>query len=178
MIFALMAGGAVGAGQLRVAEFGIVAVAAAAALFQDVPAAVAETASWQWLVVRIGWTSNLEPHLDAASAGRGDVAELAAVTTIRQGTAMELSYRVRLPAGLSRVQLNGDLNRVEVVQSVELKPFQDDDKRFADGADCRWRAVRKPASLLRRRRGSKPLATRSDRSSPRRCAPNRPSWRR
>jgi hypothetical protein len=126
VIFAVVVGMAVGAGQLAVAGCGMVTVAVAAALFRDPPGSSALSAGVMWLVVRIGWSAGIEARLQAALAEHVAASELLSIDTIRHGAAAELSYWARLSPGVTPVQIVADLSRVEGVQSVELRQVPDE----------------------------------------------------
>jgi hypothetical protein len=57
-----------------------------------------------------------------------DVA-LVGVATARQGTALDLTYTLRLREGVTPVALIGELNRTEGVQGVEWKETTEAEKK-------------------------------------------------
>jgi uncharacterized membrane protein YhiD involved in acid resistance len=126
VIFAVVVGMAIGAGQPAVAVFGMLTVGAAAALFRDRPPGAAASDPQLLLELRLGWTPEAESLvLTALSKHATDIEPLAAGTA-RHGAAMELTYRIKLLSTATLTQVVADLNRVEGVQSVELKRQRDE----------------------------------------------------
>jgi hypothetical protein len=111
VIFAVGVGMAVGAGQPHVAVLGLTAVSVAAVLFSGA----------MELSVRCGWTADLEAKLLAALAPHALGVEELSVGTVRGGSALDLAYRVRLLPGVSATRVVMELQRLEGVQSVELR---------------------------------------------------------
>lgn len=127
VIFAVVVGMAAGAGAYLVAAVGIPIVGVIAwvlALWgrsgeRDVaPQAVTTLTT---LVVRVG--TGVDPAVGVAGvlAKHAEDVNLTAVATVRQGTALDLTYSLRLRAGVTPVALIGELNRTEGVQGVEWK---------------------------------------------------------
>jgi predicted outer membrane lipoprotein len=134
VIFAVVVGMAAGAGAYLVAAVGIPIVGLVAwvlALWgrsgeQSAPSAVAGLTT---LVVRIG--TGVDPAIGVAVvlSKHADDVNLTAVATVRQGTALDLTYSLRLRAGVTPVALIGELNRTEGVQGVEWKDAGDGEKK-------------------------------------------------
>jgi len=122
VIFAVVIGMAVGAGYSVLAAAGIPAVLLAALLMRGVGTDLANGNGWNVLAVRLGighqpdgvLTSTFDKHLM--------VSHLVETATAKQGAALELTYRVRLRTPGGEFALVADLNRIEGVQGVELKP--------------------------------------------------------
>ena len=73
------------------------------------------------LVVRVGTGVDPAGGLAEAIARHAEDVRLTAVATVRQGTALDLTYLLRLRAGVPALALIGELNRTEGVQGVEWK---------------------------------------------------------
>ncbi len=127
VIFAVVVGMSIGAGQPIVALIGLGTVAAAAAIYRDRPHEAATVLYKKLLIVKLTWSPELESQLrDVLSKYASDVQSLAA-STIRQGSAMELHYRVGLPPTASLPQLIANLNRLEGILSAELRSEHSED---------------------------------------------------
>ena len=128
VIFAVVTGMAVGAGDLAVAGLCFAVVGAAALLMK--PRAVKSPVSGAAFLVtlRAGLGHDIEaiagPLLDAHMARR----QLVGMTTAKQGLAVEVTFRGALKNGANVEQLVKTLNRTEGIQSVELtrQPALDD----------------------------------------------------
>ena len=122
VIFAVVVGMAVGAGQPLVAVLGMVAFSIAAAIHHDRPHDDLAAPLLNLLSVKLVWTPELEAQLRSAlSKHTSDLQSLTA-GTIRQGSAMELTYRIALLPTASLPQLVSDLNRIEGVLAAEVRP--------------------------------------------------------
>ena len=122
VIFAVVVGMAVGAGQPLVAVLGMVAFSVAAAIYHDRPHDDLAAPLLNLLTVKLVWSQELESQLRTAlSKHTSDLQSLTA-GTIRQGSAMELTYRVALLPTASLPQLVSDLNRIEGVLAAEVRP--------------------------------------------------------
>lgn len=126
VIFAVVMGMAVGAGQPAVALCGMATVAAAAFLFRDRSPGTALSDRQLLLHVRLGWSPESEAHLLTALSKHATDTEPISAGTARHGAAMELSYRIKLLPAATLTQVVADLNRVEGVQAVELKRQRDE----------------------------------------------------
>jgi len=128
VIFAVVTGMAVGAGDLAVAGLCFAVVGAAALLMK--PRAVKSPVSGAAFLVtlRAGLGHDIEaiagPLLDAHMARR----QLVGMTTAKQGLAVEVTFRGALKNGANVEQFVKTLNRTEGIQSVELtrQPALDD----------------------------------------------------
>ncbi|MBC7815421.1 MAG: DUF4956 domain-containing protein [Planctomycetaceae bacterium] len=122
VIFAVVVGMAVGAGQPLVAVLGMVAFTIAAAIHHDRPHDDLAAPLLNLLAVKLAWTPELETQLRGVlSKHTSDMQSLTA-GTIRQGSAMELTYRIALLPTASLPQLVSDLNRIEGVLAAEVRP--------------------------------------------------------
>ena len=120
VIFAVAVGMAVGAGYLAVPLVGIPFSALAAFLFRarDVVQPVSLDAL---LTVRVGTGIEPEPLLRGPLDTHISQHTLKAITTARQGAALELTYSITLRLPSSAVALVRELHGVEGVQNVELR---------------------------------------------------------
>jgi hypothetical protein len=121
VICAVVVGMAVGANHWWVAVAGVAAVAMAAFAMRARPAVPSDPSGVFSLNVRIGLGHDAETllaaTLDAALAER----RLLAMATARQGMSIDMSYEVRLRKDRRPDELVKAVNRLEGVQSVELK---------------------------------------------------------
>jgi uncharacterized membrane protein YhiD involved in acid resistance len=122
VIFAVVVGMAVGAGDLRVAALGMAVVTAAAFVMREREPDVVmpDDPSPFLLHVRTGLGHDVEallgPTLNTHLAGR----RLHAMNTAKQGLSIEVTYGVALRRADTAEALVKDLNRIDGVQSVEL----------------------------------------------------------
>ena len=121
VIFAVVVGMSIGAGQPTIALIGLATVAAAAAIYRDRPHDAATVLHKKLLIVKLTWSPELEALLrESLSKHVTDVQSLGA-STIRQGSAMELHYRVTLLPTTSLPHLIADLSRTEGILSAEIR---------------------------------------------------------
>ena len=127
VIFAVVVGMAAGAGAYIVAAVGIPIVGLVAWLLavwgrsgESKPDAAA-TAARTALVIRVGTGVDPATGLAAVLAKHATEVEMVGVATVRQGTALDLTYSLRLRDGVTALALIGELNRTEGVQGVEWK---------------------------------------------------------
>jgi hypothetical protein len=125
VIFAVVVGMAAGAGAYLVAAVGIPIVGlvawALASWGRSGETNVAPNVGLTELVVRVG--TGVDPVAGVAQvlAKHAEDIRLTAIATVRQGTALDLTYVLRLRAGVTALALVGELNRTEGVQGVEWK---------------------------------------------------------
>lgn len=122
VIFAVVVGMAVGAGQYSVALCGIGAVGTSAVLFRDRKSGPRETD----LHVRLAWPPEAEGRLTDTLARYTSRIEPISAGTARKGTALELTYYVQLLPETSLTQLVAEVSRIEGVQSIELRGQRDE----------------------------------------------------
>jgi uncharacterized membrane protein YhiD involved in acid resistance len=121
VIFAVLVGMAVGAGHLTVALVGIGVVGGAALMLQPRRPASRWTDADGSLTVRVGVGRDPDAILLHVFDKHLERYELLAGATGRQGTAIDLTYKVRLRADSAPADLIGELNQIDGVQSVELR---------------------------------------------------------
>jgi predicted outer membrane lipoprotein len=127
VIFAVVVGMAAGAGAYIVAAVGIPIVGLVAwglavwGRSGAAPDAGGRGAVRTAVVIRVG--TGVDPAAGVATvlAKHADDVEMVAVATVRQGTALDLTYSLRLRDGVTALALIGELNRTEGVQGVEWK---------------------------------------------------------
>jgi hypothetical protein len=125
VIFAVVVGMAAGAGAYLVAAVGIPIVGLVAwvlALWgRSGEKGAVPRAGVTALVVRVG--TGVDPSVGVAEviAKHAEDVRLVGVATVRQGTALDLTYLLRLRPGVTPLALLNDLNRTEGVQGVEWK---------------------------------------------------------
>lgn len=121
VIFAVVVGMAAGMGNLKVALVGLGVVSSAAVLLSFIQRYT--------FIVHVGWTLQLRVSTGAGAetpwegvfAKYCDQALLLSTATARQGAALDLSYLLRLKAGVTPMQLLNEINRLEGIQTVEMK---------------------------------------------------------
>jgi len=122
VIFSVVVGMAMGAGNLFVAVIGMVVVAGAAFLMKSRPPAAGAAAPADGsfvLTVRAGLGQSMEAILAAADAHLHE-RTLISMSTAKQGLSLEASYDARLRAAASAEEIVKTLNRIEGVQGIEL----------------------------------------------------------
>jgi uncharacterized membrane protein YhiD involved in acid resistance len=121
VIFAVLVGMAIGANHWPVALVGTVVVGIAALVVQP----RRSTNRWSdidsTLTVRVGVGRNPEEILQGVLAKHVERSDLVSGATGRQGAALDLTYKIRLRAASGAAELIDELNRIEGVQSVELR---------------------------------------------------------
>lgn len=121
VIFAVVVGMSVGAGQPTVAIIGLATVAIAATIYRDRPHDLLVHHRRRILAVKLIWSATLEALiLNVLSKHATEIHPLSAAT-IRQGSAMELHYRVALLESASLPQLISDVCGIDGVLSAELR---------------------------------------------------------
>lgn len=122
VIFAVVIGMAVGAGYALVAAIGIPAVAIAALIMCGFDRPTQPGPAAATLTVRVGLGHDPQELLGAVFPKYLSAVTVIAVGTARQGAALEVTYAVRLRDPGAAVALVAELNKVEGVQGVELRP--------------------------------------------------------
>lgn len=120
VIFAVVVGMAVGAGNPHVAMIGI-PIMAVAAFVMDRARQGARAGAAHLLVVRLGLGHDADAVLTSTITAHATKSDLRSVATASRGTAVELTYDVRLARSSSAEALVKALNRLEGVQGVELQ---------------------------------------------------------
>jgi hypothetical protein len=125
VIYAVLVGMAVGASegvrQVAVALIGMAVVGVAAFVVQPRRGARRWSDFEASLIVRVGVGRDPDAILRDVLGRFLDRSELVAGATGRQGAALDLTYKVRLRAGSAPAEFIAELNRIEGVQSVELR---------------------------------------------------------
>lgn len=123
VIFAVLVGMAVGAGHWEVAVLGTIVVGFAACLapFWRTSKQSDWSAGDATLIVRVGIGPNPEARVQSVFEKYLRRFDLISGATGRQGAALDLTYKVRLNDGAVPAELIGELNRVDGIQSVELR---------------------------------------------------------
>lgn len=120
VIFAVVVGMAAGANQLAVALVGLAIVGIASLGLWPPGRGDASRGPGLTLSLRVGLADSIRAAAEvtlAASAGHYD---LVSAGTAKQGSVLDLTYRVRLRPGCSLAGLVAELNGLEGVESVQL----------------------------------------------------------
>lgn len=127
VIFAVAVGMAIGAGQPAVALGGTVAVGFAAWLLRDLPRRGGGPATHLFeLDIRVGWSPEIEVRLRETLTRHARHVEAIGAGTAKQGAALNLLYRLRIPLDASLSVLIAELNAIDSVQAVELRQPRSD----------------------------------------------------
>lgn len=123
VIFAVIVGMAAGADALLLPLIGIPIVGAAAIVMSrlSMGGGARRRSPECSLVVRLGLGFDPKATLASALAEFAVEHTLVGTATVRQGTAIEVSYEVRLRQGVEETAVVQAFNRIEGVQSVELR---------------------------------------------------------
>lgn len=121
VIFAVLVGMAVGANHLVIALLGMGVVGIAAFLVQPRIRAKSWADVSSTLVVRLGVGRNPDSVLHGMFEKYLDRNEMLSAATGRQGSAVDYTYKVRLRTGAAPADLIDGLNRLDGVQSVDLR---------------------------------------------------------
>lgn len=121
VIFAVVVGMAAGANHLTVALVGLGLLALASMFLWPVHRQPEKAPAAGVLSLRAGLDESIRGAAESALALSAERFELMSVSTCRQGTALDLTYSVRLRPGCSLAGLVAELNQLEGVESVELK---------------------------------------------------------
>ena len=127
VIFAVVVGMAIGAGQPTITLIGMATVAVAAAIYRDRPHNLVTHHPRKTLAVKLVWTAPLEALIRSALAKHTTELHPLSAATIRQGSAMELHFRLTLLPSASLPQLISDVCAIEGVLSAELRAEHLDD---------------------------------------------------
>jgi uncharacterized membrane protein YhiD involved in acid resistance len=121
VVFAVVIGMAVGAGQTSVAICGLTIVGLAAILMRDKDRNLLPIDRESILTVRFTWSPELEKLVTDSLSKYASEIEPTTVVTVRQGAAFELSYRLQLRPDAKPAEMVAELNRIEGIMSVELQ---------------------------------------------------------
>ena len=125
VIFAVVVGMAIGANHWLVAGLGTVFVGTAAIAVRYRPAASNWFSGESTLQVRVGIGRDPNAILSETLDRMLSKHELVAGSTGRQGTALDLTYKIRVREGKSPQELLDALNKVDGVQSVEIRQAEE-----------------------------------------------------
>jgi hypothetical protein len=122
VIFAVVVGMAVGAGQTWVAIIGLVIVSVAAGAMRPraIGVPVVSPSDTFVLTLRLATGLDLEVVLGGLLDSHLERRQLRSITTARQGIAIDVAYATRLKTTCSPDELVKALNRIEGVQGVTL----------------------------------------------------------
>jgi hypothetical protein len=121
VIFAVVIGMAVGAGGILMAVAGV-AVGAATAFLVRPRRRASPPAADEWILsLRIGIGQDQQAAAEAVLKKCLENYQTVAAGTARQGAALEVTYHVRLRAGVEPAALVAELNRAAGVQGAELR---------------------------------------------------------
>lgn len=124
VIFAVVVGMAVGAGHIAVALVGIFITGIASFVMQP------KTLAWELadqrlsLTMRIGFGRDPNLIFPPIFEKYLETFELCAISTVKQGNAMEVNYRIELRNTVSQTAFVSALSLIEGVQNVELQRIQ------------------------------------------------------
>lgn len=121
VIFAVLVGMAIGADQVTVALVGMAVTGIAAFLFRPGLAATRLGRDAR-LQIRLGAGRDPEVVFQDIFTRSLSAFDLYSGSTSKQGASLDLTYRVRLLPDLNPTDLINQLNLIEGVQSVELRP--------------------------------------------------------
>lgn len=128
VIFAVVVGMALGAGDVWVAVLGLLVVAVGAFLMSRRSKVEPLTsASYTHLLhVRVGLGHDVDALVASATEPGVVDCHLLSVSTAKQGLSVEATYDVRLSPAISPADLVAALNRLDGIQSVELQRKSDE----------------------------------------------------
>jgi uncharacterized membrane protein YhiD involved in acid resistance len=121
VIFAVVLGMAAGLGNFPVACIGLGIVSAAALMLSWLQPHTHRTVEEWTLQLRVSTGSGAAAPWDPLLAKLCERAHLQSTATARQGAAIDLSYKVRLKAGVTPLLFLNEINRLEGIQNLELK---------------------------------------------------------
>ena len=121
VIFAVVMGMAAGANHLAVGLIGLAVLAAASLVLWPPNRPVGWPKVEGKLSFRAGLAGGSQAAAEDALARAAGRFQLLSVGTARQGTALDLSYRVRLRPGVIPAALVGELIGIDGIDNVELK---------------------------------------------------------
>ncbi len=121
VILSVILGMATGLGNFTMAFVGLAVVTLAAVLLARLPIA-ASLGEGEWILqLRVSPGAGNTTVWEAVFAKHCSVAQFVATATVRQGAALDLTYKLTLKAGVAPLQLLNELNQIEGVQNLEMK---------------------------------------------------------
>lgn len=121
VIFAVVVGMAAGAGQLTVALVGLLVLGIASIGLWPPGRSGVWAKSSGTITVRVALGLEVRQAVEAMLSASTERFEPIAASTARQGAALDLCYRLRLRSETPPARLVADLNRLEGVESVDLR---------------------------------------------------------
>jgi uncharacterized membrane protein YhiD involved in acid resistance len=121
VIFAVVVGMAAGMGNLPVAVVGLGVVSAAAIMLYWFQRFTFKAQAEWTLHLRVSTGTGAESAWETLFAKHCSQAHLQSTATVRQGAAVDLTYKVELKSGVTPLQFLNEVNRLEGVQNLELK---------------------------------------------------------
>jgi uncharacterized membrane protein YhiD involved in acid resistance len=121
VIFAVAIGMAAGASQITLALTGLVIVTLTAVVMRSRAALTPDTLAWFQLSVRVGLGHDAETLIGSTLDKFASDRRVMSMATARQGMSIDISYETRLRKDSTPDELVKALNRIEGIQSVELK---------------------------------------------------------
>ena len=121
VIFAVVVGMASGAKHLTVALVGLAVISLASFILwprRQIGAAAPSTAE---ISIRVGTAPEIAAEIEQLLAENGDPPVMMSAGTAKQGTVLDLVYRVRLRPGASLAALVSELGRVPGAEGVEIR---------------------------------------------------------
>lgn len=120
VIFAVLTGMAVGAGQLPIAGIGIVVVGSASVAMRRSVSSVRLSGRHVRLTIRVASHRSVDDIFDESLESLIESRSFLSGRTRRQGDAIELNYRVRLKSDTDPVEVLSRLYRTEGIENVEI----------------------------------------------------------
>ena len=121
VILAMVVGMAAGSNHLAVALVGLLIVGVASIGLWPSPRPGSWDGSSSTLTLRIGLAEGVRTAAESVLAAGVEQLELVSACTAKQGTSMDLTYRLCLQPDGSPANLVAELNKLDGVQSVELE---------------------------------------------------------
>jgi uncharacterized membrane protein YhiD involved in acid resistance len=121
VILAVAIGMAAGASQPRVALVGLIVVMITAMVMRSRPARTPDEVAWFRLSVRVGLGHDAETLIGSTLDKFASDRRVMSMSTARQGMSIDITYETRLRKDSVPDELVKALNRIEGIQSVELR---------------------------------------------------------
>lgn len=128
VIFAVVIGMCAGAERGWLAIGGTILVGLVAAIYRDRPYNPSTSLIRYRLILRMGLAQEVETQVHALLQQVARSYDLESLSTVRQGSAMEMTYSLQLNRAISPRELHTQLSRIEGIQSVELTASIEEDR--------------------------------------------------
>lgn len=126
VIFAVVLGMAVGAGQTIAGVCGLGVVTLAAWLYRDLPVGTSAEFVDYKLAIKLAYSPEIEQAIiTVLNRVAHDLRPSGAITN-RQGIGLELQYKLRLSAAVSPASVVAELVRIDGIQNVDLRQENED----------------------------------------------------